>query len=166
MFCGDVMTEEQRKVIEKAFDTLDRVDEQRAIWEAERETETPDQQYAREARERDDFNAEQERLERERFAQKRLRREQEQRKPKVQPGMTEADRQWVRDYIEAVTKMIAEEVIRRENELRVEIIKRRDQIWADIAALRADLTILQALHKASNVSPEGSVTSLRGRHVA
>ena len=105
------MDERARQIFQAGFDKLDEVNEQRAIWGAERETETPDQQYAREARERDDFNAEQERLERERFAQKRLRREQEQRKPKVQPGMTEADRQWVRDYIEAATKMIAGEVI-------------------------------------------------------
>ena len=117
------MTEEQRKVIEKAYDTLDGVEAQRAIWDAERQAETFDQQYAREARERDDFNAEQERLERERFAQKRLRREQEQRKPKVQPGMTDADRQWVVQKLELIVGVIGGEVCKMDNKLRMEIIR-------------------------------------------
>ena len=66
------MTEEQRRVCEKAFDTLDAVDEQRAIWDAEREAETLRSEICEGSQRTDAYKAEQERLERDRFAQKRL----------------------------------------------------------------------------------------------
>jgi hypothetical protein len=94
--------------------------------------------------------------------------EPEKPQPKARPGMTESDHQWVRERIEATVIMIAEEVIRRECELRVEIIARRDAILADIAALREEAGQLRAavtLLEAHKMPKEGSVESLRGRHV-
>lgn len=158
------MDERQRQVFEKAYAALDSVAAMEAERQAALQSETLFQKIQREGEEADAFLAE--------VQQRRIEQTGPQTFPavgKVQPKaqpMTDADKRWVWDCIHAVVKVVAEETDKKECKLRREIIARRDQIWADIAALRADLTIMQALHKASNVSPEGSITSLRNCRVA
>jgi hypothetical protein len=52
------MDERARQICQKAFDTLDDVEAQCAIWDAERQAESFDQRYAREAAEADAYLAE------------------------------------------------------------------------------------------------------------
>jgi len=159
------MDERAAKICERAFQALDSVDARLA----EPQAETPDQQYAREARERDDFNAEQERLEREGFKQKRLEREQKLQS-KVQPGMTHDDRAWVQHQLDLCIRSISrcvteddEKVLAQVRTLKAEVKTLREEI----GQLRAEVTLLQA-HRLDrpNVSAEGSITSLRHRSVA
>ena len=75
--------------------------------------------------------------------------------------MTDTDRQWVRElvreYVDAVVTVIGAEVGKCDTEVAKVLRK-------EIGELRAEIEVLRA-HKPSKPT-EGSITSLRGRHVA
>jgi len=110
-----------------------------------------------------------------RFAELQRRRrqlypepEKKQPQPKVRPGMTDADRDWVQHRLDVLARVIAQVMDERECELRRQIIARRDALYAEIkalkeqvAALRCDVEVLTK-HKAA----KSDVVPLRGRDVA
>jgi hypothetical protein len=68
--------------------------------------------------------------------------------------MTDADRRWVCEALEMLARVIGEGVGKTETQLA-------KKLREEIGQLRAEITLLQA-HK---MPKEGSVESLRGRHV-
>ena len=145
-------------VFEKAFSVLDSVDAQRVAWEAERAAETDDQRFARENVEADAYLALRTECRRLEQAEPENRLIFKQYEPKTESAMTDSDRQWVMQQLEAFADIIGEETAK--NESKVAKVLREE-----IAVLRSEI---ESLKKASkpDASIAGSVTSLRGRNVA
>ena len=123
----------------------------------EHTAETFDQKYEREAAEADAFLA--------RCAERRLERERSQALPTIEKPKPKAkqqmdrewnewfaagfrnfaalERKWVSQQLELVVKIVAEETQRKENELRLEIIARRDALYAEIRALKEQVAALK-----------------------
>lgn len=155
------MDKRAAEICAKAFDILDAVDEQRAIWAAEQEALTPFEKMDRENAEADQYLAD---LKRRRLEQEPLvyRTAITPPEPKASAMTDAADRAWVMRQLDAVTKLIAEEVDRREIELRLAIRAKREMLEAKIEKLQQEVADLKAAKP--DVST-GSVTSLRGRSV-
>jgi hypothetical protein len=118
------------------------------------------QQYLRQ-REIDDFN----------LAELRRRRLELYPEPeeKPQPRTTAMDKQtatatyyvtW--HQLDKIMSFLGAEVGKAENRANAKI----KALEADVAALKCELAIVQAHKMSKPVAAEGSVTSLRGRHVA
>jgi hypothetical protein len=177
------MDQAAREVWDKAFDVLDRVDAWRAEREAERETESFDEKYRREGQEADQYLLERQR---QRVVERAAPNGDlvfKTYEPKASPQMdwsqmndwfersfrnlAAPEREWVRksvrDYVDEIVKLIGKETLDEDAKLLAKIKK----LEADVGQLRADIEILRQ-YKANKPDDAsiGSVTSLRGRHVA
>ena len=162
------MDERQRQVIfEKAFAALDAADEQSAIWAAQREAESFDARYEREAAEHDAFLAQCA----ERRRQQHPEPEPEAKQPKRTAAMDALEqrmRAFTVSMANAVARVCGEEGNKQDVKLlnHIKTLKAEiGQLKEQVAALKCDVQILTA-HKMSKPTTEGSIMSLRNRRVA
>jgi hypothetical protein len=148
------LSDEAKQIFQKAFDTLDYNGDRIAAWQAERQAETFDQRYEREAKEADAYLAA--------LAARRGETEDkpEPTKPKQRRTAAAMDyttalieqEQRLRAFTMKMTEALAEEAGSTCGRLESEIIKLQRQL----ADLKSQVESLRAQN----------VTSMRSRHVA